>query len=468
VKKIRSFLLLLIISPFLWAQEEDEWPGAINTNSDIALADLVEGDPINRSKPKPEEPEAAAEKKKFRAKNRTVELSLMNVRVNTSNTFIAANDFLRSPFEMLQSKEIFREVVSINLNDFLNGFKLDFSAAINPLSLNFNWKDKWGFGMDIANTYATGNVSISGNLLSFNEADEDKFGMGAAVFTDVGIPVFFHYGYFKFKIRPAVYIPVIYTEPNITYTYKPSIHDGNNGMLMEIAYDMYVYSVVDLKEIAGGNMDVLIDNIWNIAKNNTGYDFSLGMEYAWDEWLNLGIDILNIPIPYLAATLNNYMHIKGNAYVDTSYINIGDLVNGEEFPPKGTFHYPEDIIIDYKYSSAGKMIYRPFTVLFYADYLPFDTQFIALNPSLGFSINWLYPQPAAMEGGLNVRFDIANMLVTTLGINYNDRKWKNSIDFTMNLRVLQFDIGLSTQSPDFLQSFRGAGMGVNVGFKFGL
>ncbi len=106
-------------------------------------------------------------------------------------------------------------------------------------------------------------------------------------------------------------------------------------------------------------------------------------------------------------------------------------------------------------------------MLFYAAYRPFEGQVFAIIPSLGFSINRLYTQPAAVEGGLSFRWDIANIFIPSLGMHYNDRKWKNSLDFALNLRAFQLDFGVSFQSTDFVKSFLGAGLGVNFGLKLG-
>jgi len=121
----------------------------------------------------------------------------------------------------------------------------------------------------------------------------------------------------------------------------------------------------------------------------------------------------------------------------------------------------------YDYDLAGQKIYRPFTMLFYADYGVYDSRILSLIPSLGFSINSLYHDPASVEGGLSARIDLANIFITTVGINYNDRAWKNSVDLALNLRAFQLDFGLSSQAPTLIKSWQGAGVGVNFGMKFG-
>jgi hypothetical protein len=48
-----------------------------------------------------------------------------------------------------------------------------------------------------------------------------------------------------------------------------------------------------------------------------------------------------------------------------------------------------------------------------------------------------------------------------------DHKWKNSIDYTLNLRLVQFDMGIIFQSQEFVKSWQGDGFGFNFGLKLG-
>jgi hypothetical protein len=272
-----------------------------------------------------------------------------------------------------------------------------------------------------------------------------------------------------------VYLPLVYTEPGITYrrqnvTRLDENGEVHEGIRFEVDVDMKVYSPVNMRYFADGEINALVNdtNYWEIARNNLGFDLGLGIEYPLYSWLDVGVDIVNLPIPFLGAKINNYMHLRDNAYIDTSYINIADMIDGDfELPDEAYKNF--DLDPDYEgYSKNGITAYRPFKMLFYAYYRPFDRHILTLIPSAGFSISRLYTQIGAFEGGLSARLDLGNMFATTLGINYNDRKWKNSIDFMLfNFRLIQIDLGLSMQSPDFVQSWRGAGFGIDFSLKLG-
>ena len=421
-----------------------------------------------------EEP-GTPEKEQFRFKNRTAELRIANIGFDFSNNFIAVSDMVRNPFDLLvhindvvqDSGLIWKDPVVVNLDYFFDGFKFNIGAAIKPLSFNFNRKDMWGFGLDIAHVDVTGNFSLSGNMVTLSEAGEDKFGVGAAIFVDAGIPVFFHYRDFKIKIRPAVYVPAVYSEPIVTYTFA----EADEGTRYEINYDMKIYSLVKMMEETEDGMDAM----FQLTMNNLGYDFGLNVEYPWSYDLDLGVNIVNIPVPFAAARLNHYLQFKGSVWVDTDELDVTDLVkeDGEGNTKdigdlKGTaYDYPDDFILNYDVNTDGKKIYRPFSMVFYANYRPYESPILTLVPSLGFSINYLYPTIASIEGGLYARFDKANIFITTLGINYNDRRWVNSVDLILNLRAFEFNMGISLQSQKFVRSWQGAGLGVYFGFIFG-
>jgi len=441
MKKLPLLLIMLFFAfsfaMFAWAQDEDE--------------EDDDDRPTQASASEQEEEPELPERKRHGIRNRTFEISLANVSVDVSNDFVTAKDF-------------FRETFVINLDDFLDGFRLDFGAAVKPLSLNFNWKDRWGFGLDFAHIDVFGNVSLSGNMMTLSTAEDDKFGVGAAAFVDVlGVPVFFHARDFKVKIRPAVYFPLLYAEPGITYNY--------NGTRLSVDYDIRVYTPISLELLAGDSdapiQDSLtMDTAWQILNNNLGFDLSLGLEYPLYSWLDIGTSIVNLPIPFAAARLNHYTLLRDSVYFDSSKIDINDLIDGEGIP-EDAYHVPDDFDPEYGYDSGGKALYRPFKMLFYANYRPFDSYILTLIPSLGFSINRLYPSIGAIEGGISACLDLGNIFIATLGINYTDRKWKNSLDLVFNFRAIELDVGVSVQSPDFIKSFQGAGLGVSVGVKLG-
>jgi hypothetical protein len=427
-------ILLLLCAAGLWAQDEAA-PGEPETMPEsVSLLD--------------EEMPAEPAKKKFRFKNRMVELSI-NARAGFSNDFVTAADLLK-------------ETAVVNIDDFLDGFRLDFGANADICMLNFNWKDKWGFGLGM-NLSATGNVTIPENVLNFKQAQNEDFGAGAAVFYDLGIPVFFHIQNFKIKFRPAAFLTVAYAEPGLTYNYRTVTNaQGNKGTRISVDYDMYVYAPVPLEGIVEDGKFYVEEILQNFDWSSLGYDFGIGVEYPLYSFLDIGADITNMPL--VNAKLSHYMRLRDSIWVDTSYIDINDMIAGEEFP-EDAYSIPEGF--DPSYGTGSVKIYRPFKMLFYANYRPFESPILSLIPTMGFSINPLYVQKGSFEGGISARCDLSNIFITTIGINYHDRMWKNSLDFVLNLRAFELDFGVAFQSEQFVKSWQGAGVAVNVGVKLG-
>ena len=469
MRTLLAIFIFFFLSPFLWAQDDNVYDGFDFPVKEEIIYDDYEF-PVRDDYWDDKEPEAPI-KGKPPLKNRTVEFIIADINFVLANNFIAAGEVLKNPFRMLfdikdiiaDPVKIYRDPVIVNLDDFFNGFFFYFGVNIKPLSFNYNRKDEWGFGLDIGHISVMGNVSIPKNVLRFKDVQDEKFGAGGAVFADVGIPFFFHANHYKIKIRPAVYLPVVYAEPGIIYNRKNISTVEMEGTHINFDYDMRVYSLLDLESFSFGNL---------LAKN-FGYDFNLGIEYPWKDYLDVGVDIANIPVPFASAKLNHYMQIEGNVFVDTSKIDLAKIIAGEDLPDDfwdDVYFYPEDpeeFEIKYPNDEKGKPVYRPFKMLFYADYRPSDSRPLSLIPSLGFSISRLYPKLAAVEGGLSARWDHRNIFITTIGINYNDRRWINSIDFVFNFRAFEFDFGLSSQSQSFVKSWKGAGLGVNLALKFG-
>ncbi|MDR1318963.1 MAG: hypothetical protein LBJ90_05000, partial [Treponema sp.] len=119
------------------------------------------------------------------------------------------------------------------------------------------------------------------------------------------------------------------------------------------------------------------------------------------------------------------------------------------------------------YGTGEKIILRPFKMLAWADYRPFNSGILSLIPSLGFAVNPLYEQPASVEGGLKIRCDLANIFIPTFGISYEDRLWKNSLDLIFNARAMEIDLGIAIQSQNFDKSWTASGLAVSVGIKAG-
>jgi hypothetical protein len=364
-------------------------------------------------------------------KNRRIELG-------SSMDFGFANDFL-------SAGDIFQETAVIDLDKLKDGLQMDMALNLSPLFFNYNRDDKWGFGAFIS-TEAVGNMSLSGNMLTFRKAEDDRSGIGAAVFAEVGGRGFFYLKKFKIKINSAVFYPLFYIQPDISYTHKTGTKDdGNDTIELVVTYDMDVYSAFSMEDMK---------NIEGLT-GHAGFDFGGGLEYPLFSFLDLGADLTHIPL--VPAVLTDYMRLEGTVGIkETDDIINADM--GDIFSTDGS----EAI-----YGTGEKIILRPFKLLAWADYRPFNFGPLSFIPSAGFAVNPLYTQPVSAEGGLRVRYNLANIFIPTIGISYEDRLWKNSLDMVFDFRAVEIDFGIALQSQSFVKSWTAGGLALSLGIKAG-
>ncbi|MCL2244601.1 MAG: hypothetical protein FWC03_09080 [Treponema sp.] len=411
------FLLICLIFPLFFIYGENEF---------IRDSIVTEEDNF------PEDPQ-----KTFRIDNRMFEIGLMNININLSNDFLTVG-------------EIFRETLVLNINDLDKGLNIKLGAFISPFYINFNHHDNWGIGFSAA-LEAEGIIGISGNILSLSEAVNDKPDASGAVFAELRLGGFFHLQNFKIKINPALYYPLAYVRPDISYTFQ----NTNSGPIIYMSYDLRIYT--------GFPMENFPDNFSLTA--SPGFDFNFGLEYPLSAALGLqdknkylyfdvGLDFYNIPVVH--SVIRNYIGASGALGDDEPL----ELFNSNT-DWNSLFTYNE-----FTYATGGEKILRPFKMLAWIDWHPFG-HIISIIPTLGFTVNNLYVRSVSPEAGLQIRLDMLNIFITTLAIGYHDRLWKNSIDLAFNSRAFEFNLGASFQSTDFVKSWTGGGFGLNMGIKLG-
>jgi hypothetical protein len=379
---------------------------------------------------------ASAERGPLRIKDRRVEIGLVNVRAGFANDFLTTSD-------------IFQETLKLNLSELDKGFKINLDLGVTPLYFNYISKSTlWGYGLALG-VDAVGAVDLAGSMLTLKEASKDKSDVVGAAFVDVKTSSFFHITNVKAKFNLSVYYPVLYAVPDVFYTFKPSADETE----LDINYKVRVYTPFSLEDDASFSLSP-----------TPGVDIQLGAEYPLAEVLGLkerfdfldfivGIDFLNIPIA--PSSMKEYMEISG--YVGGGVVDFDDFSDLDKIVPE-----PETV-----YGSKKKEIFRPFKMLTWSDWKPFDVVPVNFITTLGFAVNPLYSEPGSVEFGVKARFNLANLFIATIGNGYHDRYWRNSLDLALNLRFFEFFFGVDLRSQDFAKSWSGGGVGANVGFKFG-
>jgi hypothetical protein len=395
-KLLVIFFLSILIFPLQLRADDD-----FNLLDDEALWNDIEAFRANTANNQGNAAENSGSES-YRLKDRSIEVGLANLEVGFPSSLL-------------------KKVFVINLED-LSGYFVNLS--LTPFYFKYA-NDNWGFNV-FTGAEAFGNIALSEKLLSFAEGVDKKSELAGAAFAEAGLGGFFRLGKFKLKAGAAGFVPLF-------YAYQEKI-DYSLGDSLTLDYCLRLYSAITDKGFKMGN--------------KLGIDMRLGAEYPLASFLDLGLDVANIPIK--KGVLTDYQRYEGT-------IEIG----GDEM-----FKLPESEEVEWQ--KGKKEIARPFKTLVWADWRPFDTRLFSVIGAAGFQINQMYKVPFSMEGGLKARFDWANIIIVTAGARYEDRLWKNGVDIALNGRAFELDLGIDMRSPDFVESwFKSSFLGLSFGIKAG-
>jgi len=392
------------------------------------------------------DPLEVGRKKPFKMEDRAFEIGLANVNVGFANNFLII-------------KEVFQDVISIDIDKLSEGFMLNLGVNAVPFYFSFKSQKGWSFGLS-TDAELTGILGLSGKMLTISEAVKESSDIGGALFASATINTLFNVQKFKINVNPSLFYTLAYITPSpksktgLMYT----LNYPNGGTVLCIDYDIRLYTGFPIDDSEGG------------LTAKPGMDFSIGVEYplAREIGLNkitpvLDFDVsLNlINIPFIQSSISDYTEMTGRVGSDKPIT----LLNGDGKDEPDLFSSVETT------SATGNeeiKVIRPFKLIARADWRPLHgAKLLTVSPVLGFCINNIYNEPFSMEWGINGCLNLANFFLVKIGFNYTDRMWVNSLGMALNLRAFELDIGVDLRSQTFVQSWTGGGLGVNVGLKFG-
>ena len=371
-------------------------------------------------------------------KNRIFELGFLNINLGLSS------DLLGFANGHLSLGDIFQKTIVLDIDNFSNGLRINFGADIVPVYFNINL-GSWGIGIS-TNLEAVGNLNLSGKFLTFSRAINDKSDASGALFASAEVNTFFNVKKLKVKVKPSLFYTIAYLKPNISYTFDP-----DSGNIFKFEYDMQIYTAFPVQDAAN-----LLNNLGVLP--TPGIDISFGAEYTLAKDFDVGLELINIPV--IPAVLKSYMQFSGSIGGDNPIDILGSGMDD-------LFSTFDNISGDPSYGTGRQETVRPFRMSAWVNWRVLGTPFFTLTPMIGFSITQFYIKKFTMEFGVDARFSWANLFIITAGINYIDRVWRNSVNFALNLRLFEFNIGLDMRSHDFIQSWLGGGFGINMGFMVG-
>jgi hypothetical protein len=380
--------------------------------------------------------------------------------------FDASGSFANS---YLRTGDVFREKIVIDVSkmadDLWNGLGVFLDARAETF-LNFNLGAVWGFGV-FAGTNALGQFKIPQSMVELlaegndpNKTYSDKLGLGGAVFFETGFWASAKIRRIKFTVRPAYFLPLAYlSNPRVHYNLAVK-DNGSIAVSGEYSIDMYTAlspESVDVLENSGGIGDfgALADTV-NIADmlGKGGADLVLRAETPVSHNLLIGVTLGHIPLA--PARLSDRYSLSGGFEINKT---IEDILNND-------FDIPE-IERTSEYGSDEKAVFRPFKIGVDAVYRPFNIRLVTLRPEMALVFNSIYDTPVYLDFGINAELNLADIFTISAGTHFEDLVWKERVGLTLNFRVFELVVGVTTQSQQFLRSFQGAGFGLDAGVRIG-
>jgi hypothetical protein len=362
--------------------------------------------------------------------------------------------------------DVFQDTLVFDFNsmvdDLWDGLGILLDARARAF-FNVNLGVNWGFGL-FAGVDSVGQFKLPGSLMELlsqgnrlNKTYSDKFGLGAAVFAEAGVWGSANVRRIQFTVQPAFYVPLVYLDRPVAKYSLVTRADGSIEASGKFSADIYTPMPIPSSM---GNLNLEVGNL--LSKG--GIDLTLRAEYPLLRNLSIGAALIHIPV--YPAQVNDYYTTSGtfgfsaDLEIDKDQNTILDIINGD-----GDFLEYE--INDPETGKRDKVIFRPFKISFDADYRPFTTRLFSLRPALAMVFNRVYDTPIYIDFGVTARLNLWRILTLDAGTRLEDLVWKQRLALALNLRVVEFDVGINFQSQQFLKSFQGAGFGVDVGFHLG-
>jgi len=367
--------------------------------------------------------------------------------VDFSNNLFAMNDFMKKdlvidlrkiadecPEKGFNIRADLAPIYEMNLN--IKDFHLGLSSGIEmyeSLSVGKDLFDFLGYGNSIGETL---NFSLN------NDTD---------VFAFSQLSVGFKIARLKIRVEPAVFMPILSVRGGGGSVTVLNDADGNVNMGIDLNLD--VYSAIELKKNDEGSVSFDVDKIESIL--TSGYGFDLGGGVALDLTKSLTLDT-TCRIPIIPGHLNYKSNVQGGFDYK---MKLSDFENAEKTERETTVTNMEDSLA----------VHRPLKLDVYLNKNFLGSLFNACAGA-GFGIRRPFSDYAVFYPEYYLGFGINLIDIIKVGVStqYKDQLFIHQLGTTFNIRLIQLDLGISSQSSSFKKSLSVGGVGayayLTVGF----
>lgn len=386
----------------------------------------------------------------------------VNVPVNISNNTLVLDDIMRDTI-VIDFTKIADNMTSDGFNTIINaspstGFKIEV-----PSGLLFGLST----GVDLYS-----NLTIDQSLFEFlghgNKLNEDlDIDLDGYVdaFLYLRADVGWDYDKFKITLSPSLYTALLHASTNGSYVKVTNSNDGTFAYKLQGNINLYsITGIDDSMKDAFKSMDFAqignrllgeMNNIWQSA----GFDMQVGFSYELYRYFTL---IGNVKIPVIPARLSYVVPISISSEFETSIL---DVVNDET----GTPSFEKDIG---SCQRAEYKINRPMKITVMGNFHPWNG---VMEYYGGFGLGFDHPFASNPEDRgvyvdylLATRFGILNTLNFYLSTERTDRIFIHKATVALNVRLIEVDVGVASESTSLINSFKAGGVGAFVNVSVGM
>ena len=369
------------------------------------------------------------------------------VDFDVSNNLFAANEFMKKDLVIdlrkiadecpenglnLRADAAPRVEMNINVSDFHLGFASGLELY-ESLNVGKDLFDFLGYGNSI------------GQTMDFTFTDDTD------LFAFSQLTVGFRLGRLQITAQPALFMPIVSVRGGGGSITALNDAEGNFNVGMNLNLD--VYSAVELKKNEEGSVSFDTSKIESIL--TSGYGFDLGGGVALNLTKSLKIDT-TCRIPIIPGHLNYKSNVQGGFDYK---MKLTDFENAEKTERETTVTNVEESLA----------VHRPLKFDVYLDKNLLGSLFNA-RAGAGFGIRRPFCDAAVFypEYYLGFGINLIDMIKVGVSTQYKDQLFIHQLGTTFNIRLIQLDLGISSQSSSFKKSLSVGGVGayayLTVGF----
>jgi hypothetical protein len=298
-----------------------------------------------------------------------------------------------------------------------------------------------------------------GNTSRYSKAE---FAFGGSLFADTGVNLETQLGKLRLRISPAVFLPLVYIPKPKKMALTVKTAEDTMSITGSVALD--IYSPVMLGSGTGdeGNFSIDTAGLSKVLDSGAlGFDLTLGIEYPLASILDAGILVSHIPVALSRLTYQATMKADFGFNDQGLETSLLDLL--KEGKVDDILHIEDP---EFAFSRGVFYVSRPLRFDLYGR-IKFMGNFLVLRPHGGISLFTPYGDIPCFNAGIEGQIHIWRLLQLSLGSGYEELLWKHRFGLMLNLRILQVDLGVSTQSQEFTRSFALSGLGLSLGVHIG-